>query len=302
MDHWTYLLIRLYFHVCEAFEAGVIMHTQRYSNNSKSSELAFTDQEAITVYLFGLLQRQRTIKGIHCYTQDHLLSWFPCLPSYQKFNERLNRLNGALAAIAQYTSRYVELPDWLQGQSLVDAVVDSFPIIMAQGARADGAKVAREVADKGYCSSKKLWYHGIKLHQLGINAPGDLPIPQSIVLSAASEHDNTVFKEQIAPHFRNLRVFGDKIFHDEPGMQYLKEEYNIEMMPCNKRKKGQRHLHADQKLFNTLVSRARQPVESFFNWLEEKTGIQCASKVRATSGLCKHIFGALAAALFTLTF
>ena len=137
------------------------MHTQRYSNNSKSSELAFTDQEAITVYLFGLLQRQRTIKGIYCYTQDHLLSWFPCLPSYQKLNERLNRaanrrLNGALAAIAQYTSGYVELPDWLQGQSLVDAVVDSFPIIMAQGARADGAKVAREIADKGYCASKKL--------------------------------------------------------------------------------------------------------------------------------------------------
>lgn len=299
---WTHLLIGLYLHICEAFEAGVMMHTQRYSNNSKSSEPAFTDQEAVTVYLFGLLQRQRTVKGIYCYAHDHLRSWFPALPSYQKFNERLNRLNGALAAIAQYTSQYVELPNWLQGQSLVDAVVDSFPIIMAQGARADSAKVAREVADKGYCSSKDLWYHGIKLHQLGIRRPGSLPIPQSIVLSAASEHDNTVFKEQMAPHFRNLRVFGDKIFHDEQGMQYLKEEYNIEMMPCNKRKKGQKHLHTDQKLFNTLVSRTRQPVESFFNWLEEKTGIQYASKVRATSGLCKHVFGALAAALFTLAF
>ena len=278
-----------------------MMHTQRYSNNSKSSEPAFTDQEAIAVYLFGLLQRQRTVKGVYCYAHDHLRSWFPSLPSYQKFNERLNRLNGALAAIAQYTSQYVELPSWLEGQSLVDAVIDSFPIIMAQGARADSAKVAQEVADKGYCSSKNLWYHGInrvggRLHQLGIRRPGGLPIPQSIVLSAASEHDNTVFKEQtlptgrqVAPHFRNLRVFGDKIFHDEQGMQYLKEEYNIEMIPCNKRKKGQKHLHTDQKLFNTLVSRARQPVESFFNWLEEKTGIQYASKVRATSGLCKHI-------------
>ena len=299
---WTDLLIGLYLHICEAFEAGVEMHTQRYSNNSKSGEPVFTDQEAVTVYLFGLLQGQRTVKRVYGYAADHLRSWFPALPSYQKFNERLNRLNGALAAIAQYTSHFIKLPHWLEGQRLVDAVVDSFPIILAQGARADSAKVAPEVADKGYCSSKDLWYHGVKLHQLSIRRPGGLPIPQSMMLSAASEHDNTVFKEQIAPHFRNLRVFGDKIFHDQAGMQYLKEQYNIEVMPCQKRKKGQKHLHADQKLFNTLVSRARQPVESFFNWLEEKTGIQYASKVRATSGLCKHVFGALAAALFILAF
>lgn len=299
---WTHLLIALYFHICETFEAGAIMHTQRYSNNYKSREPAFTDQEAITIYLFGLLQRQRTVKGIYCYAQDHLSSWFPSLPSYQKFNERLNRLNGALAAIAQHTSHFIDIPDWLQGQSLIDAVVDSCPIIMAKGSRADTAKVAQEVADKGYCSSKNLWYHGVKLHHLGICQPNSLPIPESMVLSAASQQDNTVFKEQIAPYCRNLRIFGDKIFHDEPGIQHLKEYYNIEVMPCNKRKKGQKKLYADQKLFNTLVSRARQPVESFFNWLEQKTGIQSASKVRDTSGLCKHIFGALAAAFFVLAF
>lgn len=278
------------------------MHTQRYSNNSNCYRPAFSDQEAITVYLFGLLQRQRTVKGIYQYTRDHLQAWFPALPSYQKFNERLNRLNGALAAIAQYSSQFVNVPHWLQGQQLVDAVIDSFPVILAQRTRADTAKVAREVADKGYCSSKDLWYHGIKLHQLGICRPGGLPIPQSIVLTAASQHDNTVFEEQIAPYFRNLRVFGDKIFHDEPCIQQLKEQYNMEVMPCNKRKKGQKYLNADQKLFNTLVSKTRQPIESFFNWLEQKTGIQSASTVRATAGLCKHVFGALAAAFFILAF
>lgn len=299
---WKHLLIDLYFKVCEAFEDEIYMYTQRHNKNASSMSLSFTDQEAITVYLFGLLRRQRTIKGIYAYTDDHLRDWFPTLPSYQKFNERLNRLNGALAAIAQYMSKRIALPIWLEGQQLVDAVVDSFPIILAKGARADGAKVAREVADKGYCSSKDLWYHGIKLHKLGLRVPGRLPSPQGLVLSAASENDNTVFKEQIAPAYRNLRVYGDKIFHDQPGIEHLKEEYNIEMMPCQKRKKGQPFLHADQKFFNTLVSKARQPIESFFNWLEEKTGIQCAAKVRSTQGLFKHIFGALAAALFTIAF
>ena len=174
--------------------------------------------------------------------------------------------------------------------------------MMARGSRADTAKVACEVADKGYCSSKRLWYHGIKLHQLALCQPSRLPVPQSIILTAASEHDNTVFKEQIAPYFRNLRVFGDKAYHDEAGRQHLQEQYNLDIMPCNQRKRGQAYLHADQKLFNRLVSQARQPIESFFNWLEQHTGIQCASTVRATAGLYKHVYGALAAAFFILAF
>jgi hypothetical protein len=41
-----------------------------------------------------------------------------------------------------------------------------------------------------------------------------------------------------------------------------------------------------------------QPVESIFNWIEEKTGIEIASKVRSYQGLLVHVFGRLAAAMF----
>jgi hypothetical protein len=297
---WKDLLISLYFRVCEAFDHGLMNHTQRYSNNAEYIASCFTDQEAITIYLFGLLEKQREVKGIYQYAFNHLKDWFPSLPSYAKFNERLNWLNSALAALAQYIADRITLPAYLNGQQLVDAVIDSCPIIMAKGSRADSARVAPEIADKGPCASKNMWYYGVKLHALGFSVPGKLPSPSCITLSAASENDNTVFKEQIAPRFCNLRVFGDKIFHDQAGMEELKTNFNIEVMPCNKRKKGQKYLYPDQKLFNTLVSKARQPIESFFNWLEEKTGIQCASKVRSTKGLFKHIFGRLAAALFLL--
>jgi hypothetical protein len=297
---WKSLLVKLYVHICDEFDQGVAMYSQRHSNNSATMLTAFTDQEALTVYLFGLLQKHRQVKAIYDYTTDHLLEWFPSLPSYAKFNQRLNRLNGALAVLAQRMAHQLDIPAWLNGQRLVDAIVDSFPIIMAKASRADSAKVAPEVADKGYCSSKNLWYHGIKLHQIGISLPGSLPIPHCMVLSAASENDNTVLKQQMAPYFCNLRLYADKIFHDQLAIEELKEQYHIEMMPCNKRKKGQRHLYADQKLFNRLVSQSRQPIESFFNWLEQKTGIQAASTVRSTQGLFKHVFARLAAALFLL--
>lgn len=183
---------------------------------------------------------------------------------------------------------------------MLDAIVDSMPIILAMAGRADSAKVALEAANKGKCASKGFYYHGVKLHQLGLCNPYKMPLPQCLMLSAASENDNTFFKEQMAPKFSNLRVYGDRIYHDQAGMAELKQLYNIQVMPCQKRKKGQEHLKADQKYFSTLVSRIRQPVESFFNWINEKTGIQIASKVRSLKGLLKHIYAKLTAGLLIL--
>jgi hypothetical protein len=56
-----------------------------------------------------------------------------------------------------------------------------------------------------------------------------------------------------------------------------------------------------EEILSTAVSRVRQPIESLFNWIEEKTGIQTASKVRSTQGLLVHVFGKLAAAMLMLT-
>lgn len=46
----------------------------------------------------------------------------------------------------------------------------------------------------------------------------------------------------------------------------------------------------------------RQPIESLFNWINEKTGIERASKVRSAKGLIVHVFGKLAAAVYMLVF
>ena len=63
----------------------------------------------------------------------------------------------------------------------------------------------------------------------------------------------------------------------------------------------QRNKAADD-LFSKAVSKMRQPIESFFNWLIEKTDIQRASKVRSTKGLLVHVFGKMAAAFIGLIF
>ncbi len=65
-----------------------------------------------------------------------------------------------------------------------------------------------------------------------------------------------------------------------------------------KKPKGQTPLDAADAWLSRAVSRVRQPIESLFNWIEEKTGIEMASKVRSSQGLLVHVFGRLAAAMF----
>lgn len=303
MKDWEASLIRIYFLVTEKYKWGLGSYTQRYSNNSEWQKLAFTDEEAITLYLYGLLQKRRTVKEIYDYSLDHLESWFPTIPSYQKFNARLNRLAPSIEQLSIELLNRLELPNWLlSGQNKLDAVIDSMPIMLAKGNRSCGAKIAKTVANKSYCASKKIWYHGVKLHCLGVSNPKKLPIPMVIEFSRASENDNTVFKETIAPKCRYLRVYGDKIYNDEAVWEELNELYGIEVFACKKRKRGQQYLFADQNYYNTMVSQIRQPIEAFFNWLEQKVHIQVASKVRSTKGLFKHLFGRLAAALLSLFF
>ena len=69
-----------------------------------------------------------------------------------------------------------------------------------------------------------------------------------------------------------------------------------------KKQKGQKYLEPQDQWLSTAVSRIRQPIETLFGWIEEKTGIACASlpagKVRSYNGLMVHVFGKLAAAMF----
>ena len=57
---WETLLITIY--VYNQFY--LFLHCQRFSNNCKQK---FTDEEVITIYLFGIMKKQFTIKDIYCY-------------------------------------------------------------------------------------------------------------------------------------------------------------------------------------------------------------------------------------------
>jgi hypothetical protein len=284
-------LVKLYQYVCDKYEEVLQYHCQRFTNNNRPK---FTDQEVMTIYLFAIHEEQRfKISHIHKFASDYLLDWFPELTSYVAFNTRLNRLCEALRILCQSVIEEF-VPQGCSGEL---SLLDSMPIITCSGKRSP--KVARELADKSFCSTKNLWYHGLKLHVLGSCNKGGLPHPEGVVISKASESDLNIFRENWA-NIPSRWFFGDKIYCDEPFFNDLYREMSSAMFTPVKEVKGKpdvlRYIdRAYKDVFSKAVSTIRQPIESFFNWINEKTQIQNASKVRSTNGLIVHIFGKLTA-------
>jgi hypothetical protein len=288
----TFQLISMYLYISDIYESDLQFSCERFSNNDNPE---FSDQEIITLFLFSIkYEHKYKIKHIYQFAKDYLLSWFPKLPSYVAFTTRLNRLSEAFKILL---SKLLNTFDRSQCSSVV-SLLDSMPIITCSGKR--NGKVATELTDKSYCSTKGIWYYGLKLHILGFKRNGKLPLPESIVLTKASENDLNVFKQNWS-EMVNRYFYGDKIYFDPEFFKDLFINKNSVMCTPVKAIKGmtdelKSKYKAADDLFSTAVSRVRQPIESLFNWLIEKTNIQRASTVRSTNGLLVHVFGRLAAA------
>lgn len=291
---WEVELISLYLFVCKHYETELCNYCGRMTNHA---DLKFSDEEAITLYLYGVIAGFRTIGSIHRYADKHLREWFPNLPGYKAFDYRLNQLHDVFAPLVDFIC--TELM-FTQTTKFLTGLTDSMPIIMAQRGRRFHAKVAPEIATRnGYCATKKLHYYGVKLHAIASRQKGSLPIPICLGLTNAGMHDRKAF-EHILPALPHnmLECYADKAY--QVASESVHQEGHMTLLTPVKKEKGQTYLDAADQWLSTAISQVRQPIESLFNWINEKTSIQIASKVRSYQGLMVHVFGRLAAALFIM--
>ena len=289
---WQGQLISLYLRVCKYYQANLGEYCRR---NSNYSNLKFSDEEAITLFLYGLHEGHRNIKSIHSFGKKHLSKWFPKLPGYSAFDQRLNQVCDVFIPLIEILKKAkascFNMPEQLEG------LIDSMPIVMAQRGRRFKAKVAPEIATaNGYCATKKMYYYGVKLHVLGFRNPGTLPEPEYVGLTDAGTHDLKAF-EMICPELSGAidSCYADKAYQTK--RLAVQELEGFTLYTPAKKQKGQKFLDSADKWLSKCVSSIRQPIESFFNWINEKTGIQMASKVRSYKGLMVHVFGRFAAAM-----
>ena len=284
-------LIAIYLRVCRAYDNQPDLKYQRLSNFRPR----FTDEELLTMYLFGHLQGFYQQRRIYEYVRGHWRAWFPTLPSYQAFNRRLNELVPAFerliaGALASEVAR-------LAAHS--DRLIDSSPVMLARWPRSGAARVAAELADRGFCSSKRSYYYGVKLHVIALRRAGRLPLPALLHVGRASQHDLQALRE-LSPDIGRGYLFGDKAYSDERTKAELAGRGTHLITPYKRRRNEPET--ATPALWSRFASSVRQPLESLFGWLIQRTDIQNASRVRSTKGLLVHCYGKLAVACLLLTF
>lgn len=242
------------------------------------------------------MQGLTTQRRIYDYIRNHWRGWFPALPAYQSVNCRLNELAPAFELL---------ITELLTTQACQvaaggDRLIDSVPVMLARGTRANRARVAAELADTGFCATKQQYYRGVKLHFIAARRIAKLPLPEKIHLSQASQHDLAALREVSPSLPSGCGLFADKAyFHRETGEECKERGWFLVAS-------YKRHRHEPESnvptLYNRFVSAIRQPLESLFNWLIQTTDLQNASRVRSSQGLKVHCYGKLAVACLLLTF
>ena len=139
--------------------------------------------------------------------------------------------------------------------------------------------------------------HGVPVPIIGRRQPSSLPIPEYISVAGTSDYNGKIF-DQIWPQLHSNKLYGDKAYQ-RPDAEEVRQAQNLTVLTPVKKQKGQPYLEPQDLWLSTVVSRVRQPIEVLFAWIEEKTGIECVSQVRSYKALMVHVFGKLAAALFS---
>jgi hypothetical protein len=152
-------------------------------------------------------------------------------------------------------------------------LMDSFPVALAKQGHRFKAKVAPELAASGFCSTKKLYYYGVRVHVVGRAQAGTLPRPEYIGVTGAHAHDGKIF-DQIRPALTNNVLYGDKAYQ-RPDAEEIHRTQNLTVLTPVKKQKGQDSLETQDQWLSTAVSRVRQPIEALFAWIEQQTGIEC---------------------------
>ena len=248
------------------------------------------------MYLFGHLQGFNHQRRIYDYFSNHWRACFPLLPAYQAVNRRLNELMPAFELLIE---QLLQSAAW-QIQPSDDRLVDSLPVMLAKGTRANRGRVAPELADTGFCATKQQHYRGVKLHFIVARRINSLPLPEQLHLSGASQHDLAVLREIQPRPPRACALFADKAyFHLQTATDF--KEHGCFLLASYKRHRNEPEKDVPT-LYNRFVSAVRQPLESLFNWIIQKTDLQNASRVRSDQGLKVHCYGKLAVACLLLTF
>lgn len=109
-----------------------------------------------------------------------------------------------------------------------------------------------------------MYYYALKLHALEFRLEKQLPFPEQMLNTPASENDLNVFRNAWS-NIENRPFFGDKFYHDHDFFERLLVTQNAVMLTSVKGINGQSEWEKQNdrvanSLLSTDVSKVRQPI------------------------------------------
>ena len=214
--------------------------------------------------------------------QRHYSAYFGALPGQSRLWHRLRQAMPLMERFRQYLLAQL-------GVSYEDLrIVDTCPIPVATATSRRGKGNGFDLAEGGYCASKKLSYLGFKLGVL-ITPQG---IPDRFELFPARPHDSQLLAELVGEEANECFVLGDKGFISKSLQQTLAQEQQVALITYRRRNQKQRNSQIEQ----WALHHYRPLVETVFSQLTTMHLENCGAKTDL--GLVKRVLGIMTAYTF----
>lgn len=208
------------------------------------------DTVIIAVHLLGKMLGFTSERMWHAFVQANLFSTQP-FPERSRFHRRCRQLLQIIKWIRNFLIRRFT-------HQTCYTVIDSLPLPLCKSVRIPRVRRLREIADIGYCASKKEHYYGLKC-SFQITNEGFVV---GYVVSKASVHDIQL-AEELVEQFPHPFVLADKGYVSEPLKEHLKGRFGIHFL-VQPRSNSKRPF---SKSLATWIRSKRKQIETLFSGL-----------------------------------
>ncbi|MEZ4529321.1 MAG: IS982 family transposase [Desulfobacterales bacterium] len=221
-------------------------------NIREDSQVRMTDAEVMTVVLTSACFFSGNFRKGAVFLNEH--GYIPRMLSESRLNRRIHGIDDYIwEALFSVLSEIFKMRN--NGQ---EYVTDSFPVPVCDNIRISRSKIFRGEDYRGYISSKKRYFFGIRVHMI-ITASGE---PVEFLIAPGAESDVTVLKQQNFGLPPGSVCYGDKIYNDYSYEDLLKEVAGIILKPI--RKKNSKRAEGDF-IVRRAVSYTRKKIETVFS-------------------------------------
>lgn len=213
-----------------------------------------SDSEIITTALISTLYFKGNQSGAASYMRTHNMS--PHMIGKSGFTKRLHGVQPLVMWMFEEMGRLFK---YICGE--MEYIIDSFPLKACHNIRISRSKLFRDEAFRGYNSSKKEYFYGIKV-QLVTTKEG---IPVEVCFVPGSEHDVHALSKMTFDLPARSRLYADSAYTDYALEDLYKETEGIELMVCRKRNSKR----PDEPWMNFVKTAMRKRIETTISEITE---------------------------------